>query len=760
MYVPNQRPAAPWSMGQYWGQFTTAASLPNTAGAQASFQLNDVQPGDTAWVTGEGRLYICTDATVGAAAWDSVSTGGSIAFAQVELVETDGTRTQFNAIQDAIDAASSGDVVMVGPGTYAENLTLKAGVALQGLSGGVVNIVGASPASGTRVTYAGAGPTFVFDIRVQMPNNNDHGFEVTSGVLVGSTIGVLGSSGGSGCGVAISGGQCLLGQVRFSTGVGADIGRGFEVSAGLLNVNGVTFAGGITVNDAIRASGGDAILRQVVIEDGSTITDGIDIGAANVSVATIDFGTEAGASCANAIHLTSNAAEIDIRGARIRATTNDLLVDGGVTSPRFLLEGSLQESRISATPGFFTAEDVVFEFRDDTTDDEAKKIYAELHVGSAERGRESSLGQGDDYARGMVVLQATGATAGTDGANFVDVSAEAQSPSGSTFGFASGAVGDVLYSASSLEGASGMLQHFGHRVKQTVAMVGGAVILEVWNGATWAEIHPFETLALPPFTPRNGDIWRTTDTTHIRFGVLTSNMLGVTGTVLVPTTWVAKTVNGMGPYFWMRYRITSAPGTPPVFEQWKLHPSRTEINSTGFLEWYGEARRRQQLMVHQRLTDDLGGASPGNVAIQIASGLTITPVDNNFTASADDGFGLIFQAPFGLDPSLPLLLRLGFRPSNSNAGNIVFETELRSFTEGDTLDAAQPLTSTITETVAAPGVEDRFSFYEVALSIDGIIPGQGYVAFGISRLGSDGADTFTGNVEVVSLQLFGFVWTI
>lgn len=465
-------------------------------------------------------------------------------------------------------------------------------------------------------------------------------------------------------------------------------------------------------------------------------------------------------SAVTALHITSNSAVVRGRSFKAASTTNDLLVDGGVLTPTVSLGGFMEQSKFSAPAGFFANPNLVMTFRDPSEDDESFQVYAELHVGSAEQGKETVLGQGDSYTRGMVVIQARNATAGSDGTNFVDLSAAARSPGGSTFGFATGAVNDAIYVASTLGNLAGPLRHFGHRVSQTVAMIGGAVALEYWNGSAWVAIPAFSTEAQAPYTPGSNDIFRSATPTQIRAGILTAGMLGVAGTALTPTPWATKVLAGYpGLYYWLRYRITSGPGTLPVFEQFKLHTSRFEVNENGFVEWYGEARRRDQLLVHQRLTDDLQGASPGNNAITFANGLVITPIDNNFQNGQTDGFGFIIQIPFGVDPSLPMMLRLAYVPSNNNALNIRFETEYRIISEGDILSAAaSPIV--ISETVAAPGTNNMFTFYEVVLDISGATPGSSYIAVGLQRLGSDAADTFTGNVRVVSLQAFGFIWAL
>ena len=74
-FLPKQRPAAPWSNHNYWGQYDVSAALPNSLGAD--LQISDLQAGDVAWVATDSSLYVCTDPTFGAAVWASMGTGGA-----------------------------------------------------------------------------------------------------------------------------------------------------------------------------------------------------------------------------------------------------------------------------------------------------------------------------------------------------------------------------------------------------------------------------------------------------------------------------------------------------------------------------------------------------------------------------------------------------------------------------------------------------------------------------------------------------------
>jgi len=111
-FLPNQRPSAPWSNGNWWGQFDVAAQLPNVAGAP--FQVNDLQAGDIAWVQATNQLFYCTDPTWEAATWSALAGGGVTTIRdahQIVVGQTGGTYTDVAGV--SADYVDTGDGVQL-----------------------------------------------------------------------------------------------------------------------------------------------------------------------------------------------------------------------------------------------------------------------------------------------------------------------------------------------------------------------------------------------------------------------------------------------------------------------------------------------------------------------------------------------------------------------------------------------------------------------------------------------------------------------
>ena len=90
------------------------------------------------------------------------------------IVDPNGTRAEYTTITAALAAASAGDTIGIKPGTYTENLTLKAGVDLISLSSDYVNgqveIIG-------KLTYTAAGTVNLYNLK--LTTNSDYFLEVT-----------------------------------------------------------------------------------------------------------------------------------------------------------------------------------------------------------------------------------------------------------------------------------------------------------------------------------------------------------------------------------------------------------------------------------------------------------------------------------------------------------------------------------------------------------------------------------------------------
>ena len=108
---------------------------------------------------------------------------------------------------------------------------------------------------------------------------------------------------------------------------------------------------------------------------------------------------------------------------------------------------------------------------------------------------------------------------------------------------------------------------------------------------------------------------------------------------------------------------------------------------------------------------------------------------------ADESLHFVAQLPHSYKEGSDLEFHVHWSPSTTNTGNVVWELDYAAITIGGTLSSV----STLTDTIAADGT----AFKHQVSDIDDIVSGTG---LGIStllicrftRLGDDGADTFTG----------------
>jgi len=343
---------------------------------------------------------------------------------------------------------------------------------------------------------------------------------------------------------------------------------------------------------------------------------------------------------------------------------------------------------------------------DTKEDDEGFNILGELHVGLPEQGAESVLGQGDSYTRGMLVYTET------SGGVFSDISSDAASASGSTFTFPGIATNNAIYIASSLS-STDKLEYYGVKSKvNTAAIIGsGSIVLEYWNGSSWAELNGMEVDSSNSYYPHANNYFQNTGSHHIRFNSNLAIDPWIKNDPITPALGID--------YYWTRFRVVNAITTAPIFEQFKLHTSRFEVNSDGWVEYFGKARPIGQLPFAIGQDTALEG-NLGNQSLWINQDIGSGIKENNFNAVGDI-IGRTFFMPQDLDTSSPIKFKLVGRPSGN--GTIELTIRWSSVTAGDLIYTSDPgvllgASSQVVSQTVATGVAE---FYDFDLDVSNFI---------------------------------------
>jgi hypothetical protein len=574
--------------------------------------------------------------------------------------------------------------------------------------------------------------------------------------------------------ITLSASSVLKGfKVTGANGVG---GVGVKVGAVTADLNDVAFCdctiglhlSGSTVHatllDFIRVSGETLITAMLVdsvaqcrieslsikAQEGFRITNGVecDDSGTYISVGLIDiiectrgiYAHDSGVidvssgsvvNCATAVELASSA-EITA-SLRIKGSDNwDVLIADD--TPTFTFTGGkLRHENLSIHPNA----DTNLVYISKTPGDEAFKVAAELHVGSEKEPKESAFAGGDSHVRGMVVFTNTNLEAGswnniTNTVNVDDAS--------SVGVFAGIGVGQCLY-------IGGDYVFPGVKVKITTALVvgTGTLVFEFWNGSAWISFNSMSTDADPPHDQYAQSNLTRVNSEHIRFDIPSMS------------SWATKLLNGETKY-WVRYRVVTAITSVPEVDIFKVHTNRFEINASGLVEWFGTAEPQRNLQFSQRLADDLTGASPGNVALELASGITIQPQDNNFSDNQVKGIGTAMPIPIGLDTSREIHTHVLWRPSTNNTGDVELEHNYAVLNEGDLVNGTAPVTN-YAKTTPISNQLDELIHTNLIMRIPDALP-EGLLVFSILRdaTGGNAEDTFTGAVEIIQFTIEGTFW--
>lgn len=274
---------------------------------------------------------------------------------------------------------------------------------------------------------------------------------------------------------------------------------------------------------------------------------------------------------------------------------------------------------------------------DEVQGEEKLRVFDELSVGIPGKGKESVFGEGDSYVNGSLVYT-------FDGSSFTDVTEESKSFEGSSFTFPGTGTANKIYVSTqrTLAGTLTPVKWFGIKANILTAAVGGEIIAEYWNGSSWIEFNHLSTESSGQYLPYAKQIFQRTGSEQIRFNDE------------IDADWALNDPVGFGTdLHWVRFSIVSTLTTTPVFEQFKIHSNRTEINDDGYVEFFGKARTIG-LLPFDSATFQAANNSPQNTDAYFGDNLAVGRIENRFEDGVTDRSGFVIPFPEDMDTSCPV----------------------------------------------------------------------------------------------------------
>ena len=609
---------------------------------------------------------------------------------------SDATGTRNNAsfpfltIGAAIAASLPGDAILVSPGTYdEEGLTLQ-GRTLIGKGGWEHTVLGVAPASATTHIVTLDSDAYIQGFGMNVPQT---AFAAINCTQAGGTnsiydISLYGDGGtGTSLGTGIirqGGGKTIGANVRVEKG---GIKEVFKNIQGVLALEGIHVPQSqgdiqdvllVTTNDPTGVAptvAGRAQFLGFNCGKGDNGPFGVGNGVVNI------VRTEGGASgvIPNALVFTANFfnstnavagkgqyERIEILGGRFENITGySVVLD---------LLGNAQETvyRISANhqPVYLynPLAAALSEFSLNFTQEQTNSLTSsynifgadQVAIGFAERGSDVAIGRGAPYTTGMKVLT-TDNTAGpaSDGGNFIDVTAAAESRVGSTFSFQTNVANETILVGTQRADIVGIpLFFYGiETFMDATSSPLSDIVAEIWDGAAWVNVNFHSVAEDRGYSYGNTVFWRADIIELVRFNVDEN------------TSWATKTINGIAAR-WMRFRIVTPGASNPTIQRFRLIESSTNISRDGVLSSLGLSMFRKNISLNGPIwTGNSGGTALADVAENIGGVYTHDIRDSQFNTVGSRAM-IQLPIPVGTCTAFPLELRLNYGFTNASANTI------------------------------------------------------------------------------------------
>jgi hypothetical protein len=600
---------------------------------------------------GNGEIYVNDDGTN--TGWRRVLTQGGpgVATSGIVKISSSGALTTHATISAALTVASAQDTVLVGVGTYAEDLTIPANVRVLGAYGARNTRITGTVATTTRVTLS-SGSVLAY-VTVTAPTNSNAAVSLTgSGTAFVDHV-VVEGTGGTGRGFSMGGSSHLLVRnCKMDTGT---LDVLFECVSGTLDAVNTLVSGG-TVSTAIARSvtGGTILLSDTTTTASVTLIDQIiEVGAATVIANNVNV-----EAATTFIHMTDDASVVRVVGFNVQAIVF-LIVDGSLTGGTLRLTGGdIRAAAASVPAGWYATADVVLSslVEDQINLNGGFQWIGDLTQGTLDQGGFASFGQGGIGARGVTVLTTDAtATAVSDGGNFLDVTSTAVLPGPSTFTFQGTGVNHTILVGCSASDGTSLLRYYSWFVSQTTGgAVNGQYVFEVWDGAQWSEVGVMATSFDEGYKYANQVFLRGPSTEFLRFGIESA------------VTWTTKTINTVNAY-WIRARIAAAPSVLPTFNRLLITRSNSFVSPSGQIQQLGVAQFRQTITAAGNVFGESGGVTDASVTV--GSGGDPTgwghTIKNSLLNGNGDAIYFQFPIPRGICTAYPLNFEVFYQSSNA-----------------------------------------------------------------------------------------------
>ncbi len=651
----------------------------------------------------------------------------------ITVAATGGDYTSIKTAVDSITDASSSNrySVTVAPGVYTEApITMK----------NYVDVIASSSQFSTKITASTTGTALFTGSGL----NTLQGF-ILNGVTGNAAVLVDTAS------YAMNVKNCTIYNCQY----------GLHCTDGLITAKQITTAPLGSMTSLFYANGGTIQLLDATLQGTASITTygKVDSGGVlsahgcyiNGSAITTGFENDASTLVLSSVLLDSMTTAVHLKNVSHTQTTGLVLGDNATTHVKadhttaviHLDSGTANRDKMDLIAGY--SDEIMF-FQDDKEGDQGMACWGEFAVGRPENGKETVLGEGDSYTRGMLVYTFNGST-------YTDVSTEAKSPSGSTFAMPGLLANNAIYVGSDLQNGS-YLKFYGIKcaIETAAVLGGGEIVAEYWNGA-WVEFDTMSTQSGNNYYPYGKALFERTGSEQIRNDKVMLDDWAVTDP---PSTGTSR--------YWIRYRIKTAITTAPIFQQFKLHTNRYEVNADGFAEYFGASRpvgvlpwgiNSAKAWASSPSDQDLFYLNSTNGA---TFDLGVGRTENNMAPGNVDKIGIRVLLPYGMDTSCPINVEVYWVGSSATAGDVVWRISSGTNSIGDgvgTTAGAAPTTitdeyyDTVTEAVGANenGIVKltTFTFRFPTAKSRQASGGGDLISIAICSDGSTGTDTYPGN---------------